>query len=57
MNAIEIPFLMDKKILWQKEGSYERATISFMKSLTGGMMSDRRERGGDERQGGDKDLV
>jgi hypothetical protein len=57
MNTIEIPFLMDKGILWQKEDSYGRATMRFMKSLTGGMMVDRRELGRDERQGGDKDLV
>jgi hypothetical protein len=57
MNAIEIPFLMGKGILWQKENSYERGTIRFMKSLTGGMMVDRRELGRDERKGGDKGLL
>jgi hypothetical protein len=57
MNAIEIPFLMDKGILWQKENSYERGTIRFMKSLTGGMMVDRRELGRGERKGVDKGLL
>jgi hypothetical protein len=36
MNAIEIPFLMVTGILWQKEGSDERAAISLKKPLTGG---------------------